>query len=75
MTEKQFDTFRENVKHLMISEGITQKELADKIGISESYMSRIMSGCREPSLDVVFSIAKRYKRKVDDIVNKSVLRT
>ncbi len=75
MSEKDFSIFRNNVRHLMLSEGITQAQLATKIGISESYMSRIMSGDRSPSLDVVFSISKRYKRKMDDLINKSVLRT
>jgi transcriptional regulator with XRE-family HTH domain len=75
MSEKDFSTFRENVRLLITSEGITQSQLAEKIGISESYMSRIMTGERPPSLDVVFSISKRYKRKMDDLINKSVLRT
>ena len=74
MSEKDFSTFRDNVRLLITSEGITQSQLAEKIGISESYMSRIMTGERTPSLDVVFSISKRYKRKMDDLINKSVLR-
>jgi transcriptional regulator with XRE-family HTH domain len=74
MSEKDFSTFRDNVRLLITSEGITQSQLAEKIGISESYMSRIMTGERPPSLDVVFSISKRYKRKMDDLINKSVLR-
>ena len=37
--------------------GMTQKELASRIGVTEAVMSRYISGDREPKLDVLANIA------------------
>ena len=42
---------------------ITQKELAEKIGVSASQLSRIVSGeTRTVSSDILIGVAKEFKR-------------
>ena len=43
---------------------ITQRSFADKVGVTESYMSQIMSGVRSPSLH----LAKRILKETDSQV-------
>jgi len=44
----------------ILKSGITQRALAVKLGISESYLSRVLSGQRKPSAKLVEQISK-YK--------------
>ena len=71
---QDFSTFRDNVRLLVLAEGISQRQLAAKIGVSQSHFSRVMSGDRDPSLDIVCAISRRYHRKMDDLLNKKVLK-
>jgi transcriptional regulator with XRE-family HTH domain len=51
--------FRDNVRLRMHGEGLTTCELAEKAGISPSYLSRILSNDRAlPSDEVVLKIGK-----------------
>jgi transcriptional regulator with XRE-family HTH domain len=45
------------IRELLESRGISQKTLADSIGLTESAVSRIVSGERYPSMPVLFAIA------------------
>ena len=50
--------------------GLTQQELAERIGISKPYLSQIETGKRKGTTDVLSSIAKALDLSLDDIVNK-----
>lgn len=43
------------------AKGMSQKELAEQIGKTPSYISRIESGARTPSLDVIDTICDRLE--------------
>lgn len=49
--------------------GLTQQQLADKIGISKSYLSKIESPntVKSFSLDVLFSISDELDIKITDL--------
>lgn len=74
MTEKQLNTFCANVRALMAAEGLLQTKLADECGINRSSMSRILDGKREPKLEHALAIAQRFGRKIDDLINESVIK-
>ena len=46
-----------NIKERREQLGITQKELADKIGISQSFLCDIEQGRSKPSIDTAVKIA------------------
>lgn len=52
--------FTERVQKLMARDKITQKELSALSGISESSISRYLSGSIEPRMDVVMNVAKAF---------------
>ncbi len=43
---------RNRVRHLRLQRGWTQRELAEKVGITQEYLSAMERGLRVPSLDV-----------------------
>ena len=52
---------------------ITQKELAEKIGVSASQLSRIVSGeTRTVSSDILIGVAKEFKVSTDYILGLSL---
>ena len=52
--------FIKRVKELMERDQISQKELAKLSGISESSISRYLSGSKEPRMDILTNIAKVF---------------
>ena len=55
---------------------ITQKELAEKIGVSASQLSRIVSGeTRTVSSDILIGVAKEFKVSTDYILGLPPLET
>lgn len=59
----------ENIKLFRQSKGLTQEELAKKLGISKSAISRYESGQREPDLDSVEKIASTLGVSLRDLVS------
>ena len=60
----------ELIKILMRSKGITARQLAAKVGISNSMMSFILSGLREPNIQTLVRIAKELGCTVDELIAK-----
>lgn len=58
----------QRIKKMRKLKGITQQELADRLGVTKSYMSRLESGQKKISLDRIESIST-----VLDIVPKQLL--
>lgn len=52
-----------NIKERREKMGITQKELAEKAGISTTFMCDIEQGRNNPSIDVAIRLAKALKVK------------
>ena len=50
---------------LRIAKGWSQAELAKKIGVSASAVGMYEQGCREPSLQLVVSIAREFSVTTD----------
>jgi len=60
----------ELIKTLMRSKGITARQLAAKVGVSESMMSYILGGLREPNVHTLVRIAKELGCTVDELIAK-----
>lgn len=64
--------FTKKVKELMERDSISQKELARLSGISESSISRYLSGSFEPRMDILANIAKVFNVSVGYLVGEDV---
>lgn len=60
----------ENIKEIRIEKGLTQKELADKVGISGAFMSLIEKGANNPSDENLIKIASVLNVSVEDLRTK-----
>lgn len=49
-------------------QGLTQKELAERVGISEAMISRLVSGERSGMISTWFKIAKVLNVRIDDLI-------
>ena len=62
---KEQDNFIKNLSALLEEEDITQRELAEKIGVTEVTISRYLSGERSPRIEIVSKIANFFNVTVD----------
>lgn len=56
------------LRALRLRKGLTLAELADETGISTSTLSRLESGLRRPTLDLLIRLAAAYRASLDDLV-------
>lgn len=57
--------FGNNLKTLRLKEGMTQANLAQKLGITKSVISAYETGLRLPSYDILIHIAQIFKVSTD----------
>ncbi|PRX18099.1 putative transcriptional regulator [Orenia metallireducens] len=58
---------RKKLKEKRLEKGLTQKRIAQKIGISRGHYTNIELGHKEPSFKVARAIKKELDEKNDDI--------
>lgn len=58
MSNKQQNTIGRTIKVLRAASGISQKDLAERVGIKPNYLSLVESGKREPSVSVLRTISQ-----------------
>lgn len=84
LPKQQWDTMSDDAEHLHLDRmlegvaprlralrtrrGFTLAELAEETGISASTLSRLESGGRRPSLDLLIRLAAVYRASLDDLV-------
>jgi transcriptional regulator with XRE-family HTH domain len=56
------------IKAVLAEEGTTNKELAEMLKVAEPTVSRWCTNTQQPSLEVLFDIAKALKRDVRDLL-------
>src|SRR5690348_3689011 len=64
--------FPEKLRKLCAIRGLDQTTLAERVGISKSSMSRILSGAQEPRLGLACQLAGALGVTVDYLVNESL---
>lgn len=61
------EKFNENLKEARIKKGLSQKEVADNIGVAKSTYSLYESGNREPNVQTIKKIADFLGISADEI--------
>ncbi len=56
------------IKELRSRRGFSQEELAARLDISPSYISRMESDLKKPSLDMIFRLAGALNIKPDELI-------
>lgn len=62
------DNFNENLKEARLKSGISQKDLAENIGVAKSTYSLYESGKREPNVDTIKKIASFLNVSADTLL-------
>ena len=58
-------TFSNNIKSIMLSKNLTQKQLAQMLGITERAYQYYEAGTREPNVDTLINISKVLDVSID----------
>ena len=61
----------DRIKLLRTSNGVTQKQLADILGVAEVSLQRFEYGSARPSLDTLISLADYFNVSLDYLVGRS----
>lgn len=61
---------KERLKRLRKENGVSQKEVADHIGLSVSAYSNYEQGIREPSLDILLKLSDYFDTTCDYLLGK-----
>lgn len=67
MITKRDERLGKQVHKLRKQSGMTQDQLAEKVGVSTKYIQFIEAGTRKPSLKTVYKIAKALEVEVKDL--------
>ncbi len=62
------DAVGPRLKHLRSQRGVTLAELSTTTGISKSTLSRLETGQRRPSLEILLPLAQAYRVPLDELV-------
>ncbi len=60
--------FAERLKELRIEKGLTQKQLADELQISQAIISLYEKNVRTPTIDVVITLCTFFKVSADYLI-------
>jgi transcriptional regulator with XRE-family HTH domain len=63
--------YTEKLQRLCALRGLDQSQLAAKVGLSKSSISRILSGAQEPKLRLAYDLAKALGVTLDYLVDDS----
>lgn len=66
----QSNVLGNNIREYRSMIGMTQEDLSKRVGITPKYLSRLESGQRTPSLDVLFLISKELHVTMDLLVSE-----
>jgi transcriptional regulator with XRE-family HTH domain len=64
---RKTQTFGERLVSLRHERGWTQRELADKIGIDQPFMSKIEAGKHDPGMKLLGSIAQAFDMTLSEL--------
>ena len=62
--------YAEKLQRLCVLKGLDQAALADRVGISKSRVSRILSGAQEPKLGLAVALARELGVSLDYLVEE-----
>lgn len=62
------EDFNENLKNARLKKGLSQKDVAEKIGVAKSTYSLYESGSREPNVQTIKKISDVLDVSADDLL-------
>lgn len=62
-----------NLKTLIEQNGLTQKELAEKVGFCEAAVCKYFRGNQFPPIDFLFNLKKLYGISIDDFLSRKMI--
>ena len=68
-------TFGTKLKNLRIDRGLSQPELADQIGIEQSYLSKLENDKSLPSGDILKAALRSFEMTLDDLLHDPLVKT
>ncbi len=60
----------EKIEKFRKNKGLTQEELADRVGVSQAMINFIEKGKKKPSLDTAIAIADEFNTTVDSLLSR-----
>lgn len=60
--------FKENLRRLRLEKGITQAQLAQKLGVDQRTISAWEKGVCEPSLSIILTLCEIFDETIEEIV-------
>lgn len=70
MSEKEWlDIFADNLRSIMEDVGISQRELADRVGVSESAISKYIHKMQMPGIRVIVNLAYALNCSMDELID------
>jgi transcriptional regulator with XRE-family HTH domain len=70
MSEKEWlDIFADNLRSIMEDVGVSQRELADRIGVSESAISKYIHKIQMPGIRVIVNLAYALNCSTDELID------
>lgn len=73
MSAKLYLVFLANVRERMEALNMSQAELANRMKVTPSYVSQLLSGHRRPGLDGLEDMAKALEVEPSDLIAKRIL--
>ena len=67
-----YDTVAGNLKKLIERNDLTQRELADQVGVAPATMTDYCRGRRLPTVEFLVELKKRYDISIDEFLTRSV---
>ncbi|MDM8520929.1 helix-turn-helix transcriptional regulator [Anaerolineales bacterium HSG6] len=64
--------FGEKLRTLRTQQGLTLQQVADAVGATNSYISKMERGQSLPTIDLALKIARFFEVTVDDLADDSV---
>lgn len=68
MTTEQKKSFGKRVKHLMIDEEVTTSQIANAANVSDSMISKVIAGEKNPTVDILKAMSGLLHVSVDQLI-------
>ena len=65
-------TFVANLRAMLAEHGLTQSELAGRLGVTPAYVSQLLSGHRTPQLETLEKLAKAMNCQAAELISEKV---
>ena len=64
-------TFHEKIKELRTERGLTQKQVAEYVGLTKNALGNYEAGIREPSLDILRKLCDLFDVSADYLIGRT----